>query len=79
MKTMKEILWPFRYKRAVRKADKLAEKTGHRYLVLVSNGKPYVVDKRGLKGLLKKGGIFKAGTTIQDIEKMAVYRTIILS
>lgn len=75
MKSIKELLWPFRYRRAVRRADRLAADTSRRYLVLVSNGKPFVVEKRKLKSLINRR-FFKRGTTIQDIERMAVYRTI---
>ncbi len=72
IKLIKDCLWAGRYKRAVRKAKKLSSLFGMTYFVILLNGKLKVVPKRTLKDLIAKRR-FKRGTTIQDIEKMALY------
>lgn len=61
---------------AIKKANKLAKATGYRYYVLRTNGHIVIKPKRLLKNMIAcKGKYFKQGTTIQDIEKTALYIT----
>jgi hypothetical protein len=60
--------------RAVKKANALTQATGYTYYVLESKGRVVIKPKRLIKNLLScKGKYFKRGTTIQDIERVALY------
>ncbi len=61
---------------AIEWAEKLAEKTGYRYIVLNIGGHYVVKPKRVWQKLLKcKGKYFVKGTSIQDLENRAVFIT----
>lgn len=74
MVSFKKLLWAFRYKRAVRKADRLAASFKMKYFVIFIGGKIKVVPKQNIKRLIREGR-FKRGTTIGDIESRALYIT----
>lgn len=74
MRKIMTIIWAIRFKRAKRKADKMAEGFGVRYLVIMLNGKLKVVPKQTIKKLVHEGR-FKRGVTIQDILARALYVT----
>lgn len=74
MQNIRQLIWAFRYKKAVRKADRLASAFGLRYFVIVFGGRLRVIPKQTLKDLVRKGR-FRSGTTIQDIERKALYIT----
>jgi hypothetical protein len=60
--------------RAVKKANALAQATGYTYYVLNYKGRVVIKPKRLIKNLLAcKGKYFKRGTTIQDVERIALY------
>jgi hypothetical protein len=60
--------------RAIRKANDLAQATGYTYYVLNSKGRVVIKPKRLIKNLIAcRGKYFKRGTTIQDIERIALY------
>lgn len=69
---IKDLIWAARYKHKVREANKLAKLFNMTYFVFMLNGKLKVAPKRVLKDLVKRRR-FKAGTTIQDIEKSALH------
>lgn len=71
---IKKMIWAVRFKRKVREANRLAELFKVRYFVIMMNGSLKVVPKKVLKDLIAKKR-FKSGTTIQDIEKRALYIT----
>jgi len=58
----------------ISKAEALRELTGHRYVVIRFKGELRVVAKATIKLWLRKG-IFKPGTTMASIEKVALYIT----
>ncbi|MDR1023599.1 MAG: hypothetical protein LBL94_10075 [Prevotellaceae bacterium] len=59
---------------AVKKANALAQATGYTYYVLSAGGRVVIKPKRLIKNMLAcKGKYFKRGTTIQDIERIALY------
>ena len=72
---IKDSIFAFRFKRAVRKADRLHHVTHRKYMVLVINRKLEVLSKRELRKFVANG-IFRKGTTVQDIEQKALYVTI---
>lgn len=74
MKTLNRILWPFRYRRAVKQAKKLAAADGRVYYVLMVAGRPKVIAKRYAKKLVATRQLGRK-TTIQDIEKRALFIT----
>lgn len=74
MRKIMTIIWAIRFKRAKRKADKMAEDFGVRYLVIMLNGKLKVVPKQTIKKLVHEDR-FKRGVTIQDILARALYVT----
>lgn len=65
----------YRCKSAIKKANMLKETTGRTQLVLMSKGKPVVISKKTLKRSIRQHG-FKKGFTIQDAEKIAIYKTL---
>lgn len=71
---IKRLIFAWKYKRAVKKAIKLANLTGLRYFVVVMNGQLKVAPKKAFKELIAKKR-FRKGTTIQDIEKSALFVT----
>lgn len=69
---IKGLIWAGRYKRKVREAKKLAGLFNMTYLVFVLNGRIKVAPKQNIKRLIKARR-FRPGTTIQDIEKSALF------
>ena len=72
---IKDIIFGFRYKRAVKKADRFHHITHRKYMVLLINGKLEVLSKQELKKFIV-GGVFRKGTTIADLEAKALYITL---
>lgn len=73
-KTIKKYYAAWRYKRAVRKAKKLAELFGMKYYVINLGGSLKVVPKQTIKGLIKRKR-FRKGVTVEDIERHALFVT----
>ena len=71
---IRKYIWAIRFRRKVKEANQLAELFRMRYFIIMMNGSLKVVPKKTLKELVAKGR-FKRGTTIQDIEKHALYIT----
>ena len=74
MRKIKKLIFAFQYKKAVKKANKLAHETGLRYYVIVFNGKLRVIPKQVIKQLIQQKR-FRKGTTVKDIEKVALHVT----
>lgn len=74
MKFIKRLIFAWKYKRAVKKAVTLANQTGLRYFVVYMNGGLKVAPKKTFKQLIAQRR-FRKGTTIQDIEKSALFIT----
>ena len=66
--------YAWRYKRAVRSANKLAAMLGCRYYVISLNGSLKVVPKKTIKELIRRKR-FKKGVTVETIERHALYIT----
>lgn len=75
IRLIKDIIFGFRFKRAVRKADRFHHITHRKYMVLVINKKLEVLSKQEVKKFVA-GGIFRKGTTVGDIESKALYITM---
>lgn len=71
---IKRSIMKYRVKRAIRKAVELASGSGRKHLVIMSHGRPIVVTKQKLKKLIDTR-YFKKGTTIQGLEKKALFIT----
>lgn len=71
---IKRILFAWRFKRAVRKADTMHRLQRMKFLVILLNGKLLVVSKQDCRRLIRLR-YFKKGTRIEDIEKRALYIT----
>ena len=71
---IKDIIFGWRYKRAVKKALKVQSLTGRKQFVIMYNGKPVVVSKRKIRSLVSTHYFIK-GLTVQDIEKRALFVT----
>ena len=71
---IKRVIFAWKYKRAVKKAIKLANLTGLRYFVVYMNGSLKVAPKKTFKQLIAQKR-FRKGTTIQDIERSALFIT----
>lgn len=73
-KTIRQWIFAWRYKRAVKEAKELAALFGIKYYVLNLGGSLKVVPKRNIKELIKKKK-FRNGVSIADIEKLALFST----
>ena len=74
IKKIRQLCFAIRYKRAVRKANSMAELFKMKYYVIYIGGKLKVVPKQTLKQLIARKR-FRKGTTIEMIEKRALYIT----
>ena len=72
IKLIKDCIWAVRYKKAVRKAKRLSVLFNMTYFVILYRGKLEVIPKKNLKRLISQRK-FKRGTTIRDIENIALY------
>lgn len=72
---IKDIIFGFRFKRAVKKADRFHHLTHRKYMVLVINRKLEVLSKQEIKEFVANG-IFRKGITVADIERKALYVTL---
>jgi hypothetical protein len=72
IKSLRKMIWAFRYKRAIKKADKAAKDYNTTYMVLLYNGKLKVASRKALKNLIAQRR-FKKGVTIRDFDKNALY------
>ena len=63
-----------RISRAVRRANRMSEMTGYRYIVLRCGSRIVVMPKRCIKSMLIfRGKYFARDVTIRDIERRAIY------
>lgn len=74
-KLIKNIIFAWKYKRAVRKADYLRHVTRRKHMVIVVNGRLEVVAKKDIRKFVA-GGVFQKGITTADIERKALYITL---
>lgn len=65
-KLFKDIIFGYRLKRAIKKADKFRHITHRKYMVIVIKGNFEVLSKQEVKKFLSHG-IFKKGITMRDI------------
>jgi hypothetical protein len=74
IKFIKRLIFSWRYKHAVKQANKFSKLFGMKYMVLFWNGEFKVVPKKNLRALVHAHR-FRKGVTLADIEKRAVYVT----
>lgn len=72
---IKDLIFAFRFKQAVKKADRFHHITHRKYMVLVINKRLEVLSKQEIRKFLSNG-IFRKGTTLSDIELKALYTTL---
>lgn len=72
---IQDLIFAFRFKRAVKKADRLHHITHRKYMVLVINKRLEVLSKQELKKFIA-GGVFRKGTTIAGLQAKALYITL---
>lgn len=75
IKLIKRWITHKRVQKRIKEAASLSEKDGRKRLVLMVKGKPHVFTKRQLQTLIQKK-YFVAGTTIQEIERIALFITL---
>lgn len=75
LQLIKDLIFAFRFKRAVKKADRFHHITHRKYMVLVINKRLEVLSKQKIRKFLSNG-IFRKGTTLSDIEQKALYTTL---
>ena len=71
---IKDLVFAWRYKWAVKKAVELSRLHGMKFYVIRLNGKIKIVPKRTIKELMARRR-FRKGVTVQDIEKRALFVT----
>lgn len=74
IKLIKDIILAWKFKRAVKKANKLSCLFGMKYFVISLNGELKVVPKQTIQELVRTHR-FRKGVTVADIEKRALYVT----
>lgn len=74
-KIIQDIIRAWKYKRAIRKADTLRHITHRKHMLLVIGGKFEVLSKQEVRKFVA-GGVFRKGTTTQDLERKALYITM---
>ena len=74
IQVIKDIIWGWQCKRAIKKANKLSELLGMKYYVIYMNGSLKVVPKRTIRELVAKRR-FRKGVKVADIERRAIYVT----
>lgn len=74
MNYFKELIFNFRLKRAIKKADFLSKTRKKKHIVFKLNEKPFVCSKQRIKLAIRQHKL-KQHTTIQEIEKNALYIT----
>lgn len=74
IKLIKDIILAWKFKRAVKKANKLSRLFGMKYFVISLNGELKVVPKQTIRELVRTHR-FRKGVTVADIEKRALYVT----
>ena len=74
IKLIKDIIFAWKYKRAVRKAKKLSALFGMKCYVLNMGGRLKVVPKQNIRHLVRTHR-FRKGVKLADIEKIALYVT----
>lgn len=72
IKLIKDIIFAWKFKRAVKKANKLSRLFGMKFLVIFMNGGLKVVPKQTIRELVHTRR-FRKGVTVADIEKRALY------
>lgn len=70
---IRDTLFYFRFKRAIRKADKYHRLTGNKFMVLLYKNRPIVKSKKNLKAMIADG---KLKCTIGQLENIALYITL---
>lgn len=75
IRTIKKMIFAWRLRRAVRKANELAAMFGRRYYVINLGGSLKVMPKQRIKELIKRRR-FAKGTTIEAIERHALHITL---
>lgn len=73
-KTIRQWIFAWRYKRAVKEAKELAALFGVKYYVLNLGGSLKVVPKKNIKELIKQKK-FRKGISVESIERMALFVT----
>ena len=71
---IKDLIFAWQYKRAVKKAVRLSKLYGMKFYVVYLNGGLKVVPKKAVKELVARRR-FRKGVTVQDIEKRALFVT----
>lgn len=71
---IKDLIFAWRYRHAVKKAIKYSKLYGMKFYVVYLNGKLKVVPKKTIKELVARRR-FRKGVTVQDIEKHALFIT----
>ena len=74
IKLIKNIIFNYRLRRAIRKANDMAQLTGLRHFVILLDGNLKVVSKRRLKQLIDTRRFIK-GAKISDFERRALHIT----
>lgn len=74
IKLIQDIIFAWKYKRAVRRANKLSGLFKMKYYVLNMGGRLIVVPKQNIRRLVSERK-FRKGVKVADIEKRALYIT----
>lgn len=71
---IRQLIFAWHYRRAVKKAVTLSKTYGMKFYVLYLNGRLRIVPKQAIRELIARHR-FRKGTTIADIEKRTLFIT----
>lgn len=73
VKFIKALVFNYRLKKEIRKADECKAATGKKHFVLNVCGRPVCVSKEHIRNLINQG-FYREGVTVADIAAVALYK-----
>ena len=74
VKLFKAVLFGYRFRKAVRTADKRKAQTGKKQFVINLCGRPVCVSKEHIRRLVSEG-VYRPDVKVADIARVAIYKT----
>ena len=72
---LKKLVFDIQLYFAIKSAKRRAKLFNKTHLVIPFNGRPRVFMKSHLKDLIKRRALYKKGVTIQQLEKMSLFKS----
>lgn len=73
VKFFKALIFEWRLRRAIKKAQRAAQLHRKKFLVLMANGHPLVISMQGVRRAIRSGKYFRKGFTARMAEEIALF------